>query len=1084
MKLIKFEKMKAKQKSLIIICLLLFSFSQAQTKVTGVISDESGPLPAVSVLIKDTSRGAITDFDGNFEITVSPTDTMVISYVGFVTQEILVGDKTNFNILLEEDASALEEVVIIGYGSVKRKDLTGAVSSLKAEDLENVKTVSFEGALAAKAAGVQVISSEGGPGAGFKIRVRGGTSINASNDPLYVIDGFAISGEGQSSSIGLGNSTVSPLASIDPSTIESIEVLKDASATAIYGSRGANGVIIITTKKGKKGRANINFETFTGISVLANKVDLLSAQEFVDWRYEYTPWDPDNPSDQFVGAYRDQFGNDLDLRDPRVLLTDWQDEISRSALVKSNKLSLSGGSDNSSYAASFSHLSQEGIIKTSDYERYNLNLRLDQNVTDRLKAGMNINLGITERGGVVSASNENANGRAGIVTNSILFSPVQGLTRYDDAEYDSNGRLISLRGGDIVNPNRTLEGNINRGNGINSFGSVYLEYKISDGLKFKSSIRGNVFNNKGEAYFSGEFGWGQFTNGRAFVNFAQGSGLITEQNLNFNKSFGKHRLNVTAVYEQQQSTFEFAALAYTGFELPGVNLDNLGSASEVLPSRSDVVENTLKSYLARIQYDFGNRFTLNLSGRYDGSSRFADKNRWGFFPSAGLAWKISNEKFLQNNKIINNAKLRVSYGETGNNQIGSYRSLAAAQLGSYVFGGSSFVTGVSVNRLANEDLTWETTSQIDAGIVLGFFNNRVNLEVDYYQKETRDLLLEVPLPATSGFEFAFKNLGAVSNKGLEVSLNTVNVETDNFTWSSNFNISFNKNEVLNLGGANEFFTTAIGDNQITNDYIVRVGEPLGSIYGIESNGVYNYSDFEEFDGLSNAEAEALIIQNGIDAGLPYYDVFYTLKAGTTTTQGVTQYRPGMPRFVDQNNDGVADGQDRTIIGNTQPKHFGGFTNNFKYKNFDLSILTSWSYGNDIYNKNRVRGGSQDIPFFNKLGFVRDRWTPGNPDTDVPGIWGAGDGGFAGLANSTYIEDGSFLRIANVTFGYNFSKDVLESLNVKSLRIYGSVDNLHVFTKYSGYDPDVSVGRNQLTPGLDSDSYPRSRAFRIGLNVGL
>ncbi len=1077
--------MKTKLLSLTIMCLLCFSFVNAQTKVKGVVSDVNEPLFGASVLIKGTNRGVVTDFDGNFEITASQTDVLIINYLGYATQEVLVGAKTTFDIVLNADTSTLDEIVVIGYGSVKRKDLTGSVVSIKSDELDKVKTVSFEGALAAKASGVQVIASEGGPGAGFKVRVRGGTSINASNDPLYVIDGFAISGEGGSTSIGLGNSTTSPLASIDPSTIESIEVLKDASATAIYGSRGANGVIIITTKKGKKGRVDVNFETFTGVSVLSNKIDLLSAQEFVDWRYEFTPWDPSNPNDQFGRAFRDQYGNNVDLRDPRVLLTDWQDEISRTAIIKSNKISISGGSDKSSYSASFSHLNQQGIIKTSDYERYNLNLRLDQNITDKLKGGMNLNFGFTKRNGVVSAAGENANGRAGIVTNSILFSPVQGLTRLPGAEYDEDGRLVTLRDGDVVNPNRTLEGNINRGKGINSFGSVYLEYKILDGLKFKSSLRGHTYNNKGQAYFSGDFGWGQFTNGRAFTNFSQGSGIISEQNLNFNKSFGDHRLNITAVYEQQESSFEFASLAYTGFELPGVNLDNLGSATDQQPSRSDLVKNTLRSYLARVQYDFANRFTLNLSGRYDGSSRFADGNRWGFFPSAGLAWKISNEKFLENVKFIDNAKLRVSYGETGNNQIGSYRSLAAATLGSYVYGGSTFTTGVSVNRLSNPDLTWETTTQLDAGLVLSMFKNRINLEIDYYEKETRDLLLEVPLPATSGFEFAFKNLGAVSNKGLEISLNTTNIETDNFTWNSNFNISFNKNKVLNLGGANEFFTTAIGDNQITNDYIVRVGEALGSIYGVQADGVYNYSDFVEFDGLTDAQAADLIIQNGVTQGVPYYDVFYTLKTGTTVNAGVTQFRPGMPKFVDQNNDGIVDeANDRVIIGNTQPIHFGGFTNNFTFKNFDLSILTSWSYGNEIYNKNRVRGGSQAIPYFNKLGFVRDRWTPTNPNTDVPGIWGTGDGGFTGLANSTFIEDGSYIRIANVTLGYRLSKDALKSLGLKSLRVYGSVDNLHVFTNYSGFDPDVSVGRNQLTPGLDSDSYPRSRAFRIGLNVGL
>ncbi|WNH11966.1 SusC/RagA family TonB-linked outer membrane protein [Thalassobellus suaedae] len=1082
-----FKNFKTKAFVFTLISLFCFSVSYGQSKkVTGSVTSAGEPLLGVNIKVKNTNQGAVTDFDGNFEINASAKDVLVFSYLGYQNKEVTVGDNKVLKIVLQEDASKLDEVVVIGYGSVKRKDLTGSVVSLKAEDLDKVKSVSFEGALASKASGVQVVSSEGGPGAGFKIRVRGGSSINASNDPLYVIDGFAIDGTAQGTGLGLGNSSTSPLASMDPSTIESIEVLKDASATAIYGSRGANGVIIITTKQGKKGRADFNFETYTSFGNISNKIDLLSAQEFVDWRYEYTPWDPNDPGDQFVGAFRDQFGNDLNLLDPRVILTDWQDEITRTAVTKNYKVSSTGGSDNSSYSASFSYINQEGIIKTSSFERYNGNLRLDQNIGERIKVGVNANMGFNNTGGVVSAASENANGRSGIITNAVLFSPVQGLTRYGDAEYDDDGRLISLRSGDISNPNVILESDINSGTQHNIYGNVYVQYKIANGLTFKSSLRLNTFGGKNKRYFSEKYGWGRSANGRAFVGTFQGQGITSEQNLNFNKSFGDHSLNVTAVYEQQATSFENVTSASTGFDLPNINLDNLGSATVTLPTQSTFSDNSLKSYLGRIQYDYDNRFTLNVSARYDGSSRFAEGNKWGFFPSAGFAWKVNNEKFLENVDWLNSLKLKVSYGETGNTSIGSYRSLASAGLASTIFNGNNLVTGVAVERLANEDLTWETTSQADAGISIALFNSRLSIEADYYEKETTDLLLERPLPSTSGFKTAFQNIGALENKGFEFALHTINVQTDNFTWSSDFNISFNKNKVLNLGDANEFFIRAIGDNQIQDDYVVRVGESLGSIYGLQVDGVYNYSDFAAFDGLTDAQAAEKIYADAAAQGVPYYDVVYTLKDGVVISSGqpnINNYRPGMPKFADQNNDGIVNSDDRTIIGRTVPDHFGGFTNNFSYKNFDLSVLTSWSYGNDVYNKNIKQATSQAIPYFNKYGSVRDRWTPENPNTDVPVIWGNGDAGISGNAYSNYVEDGSFIRLANVTFGYSLDKEVANKLGLKSFRVYGSVDNLYVWTNYSGYDPDVSVGNNQLTPGLDIDSYPRARTFRIGLNVG-
>ncbi len=1054
--------------------------------VTGTVTDENQEtLIGVNILVEGTPTGTVTDIDGNYRLELpDPNSRLVFSYTGYADQIVAVNARSNINVILLQSASTLNEVVVIGYGEVSKRDLTGAVSSVKSEELDQLKPISFESGLAARAAGVQVVTTQGGPGESVKIRIRGGTSINASNDPLYVIDGFAIEGSAIGTGLGIGNSSTSPLAGLDPSSIESVEVLKDASATAIYGSRGANGVILITTKKGRKGKTELDFETFQSFGNVARPIELLTGQEYVDWFNEFAPWNPNDPTGQFVGSYRDQFGNDIDLNDPRVIVTNWQDEVMRTSSASNYRLSLRGGTDKSRLAGAVRYLKQDGIIQSSDFERVSANLNFDQDINDRLKAGVNISLGANTRNGVVSAASENANGRNGIITSAILFSPVQGLTRFNDAEYDENGRLVSLRSGDINNPNLSLNGNTNQTREIQSFGNVFVSYRLARSLTFKSAIRANFYSSKGQAYYSERFGWGQTANGRAFTRANNSGGLTYEQSLSYNQNFKNHKVNAVAVYEQQESFWESLLSRSTGFNLPGVNLDNLATATETLASESTRSDNALQSFLGRVNYTFKDKYILTLSGRYDGSSRFAEGAKWGFFPSAALAWRLGDEAILKDSKVLSDAKIKVSYGETGNTQIGSFRSLPAAGFSSYIFAGDVLTAGISTNRLANPGLTWETTSQADVGLSLSFFDYRFNLNVDYYNKDTRDLLLEVPLPGNAGYDFSFQNLGKVRNEGLEIAFTSTNITSKNFRWSTNFNISFNQNTVLDLGDADEFFVRAIGDNQINNDYVIRVGESLGSVFGHRVAGVYNFQDFVEFDGMSDADAAAKMRADAKEMGIAYYDIFYTLKDGVVTTGGSTQFRPGMPKFVDTNGDGIVNDDDRTIIGNTLPKHFGGLTNNFSYKNIDLSVLVSWSYGNDIYNKNLNKGNAQAIPFFNKYRQVRDRWTPDNPNTNIPGIWGDGDGGFTSSAYDTFLEDGSFVRLSNITLGYNLPRTALARIGFRSLRVYASADNLYVWTNYTGYDPEVSVGFNQLTPGLDVDSYPRQRTFRFGLNVGL
>lgn len=1094
--------------SLTLIFLCIFSIYAQKIKIKGTVTGAGMPLPGASVLIKGSTNGTITDFDGLYNISVDQNDIIIFSYVGFKTIEVAVNGQKTINIQLIEDAAKLDEVVVIGYGTTKRKDLTGAISSIKSEEITKIQALSFEGSLAGRMSGVQVVSSEGGPDSAIKIRIRGGTSINASNDPLYVVDGFPILGSAITTSTGLGNSTTSPLATLDPSNIESIDVLKDASATAIYGSRGANGVIIITTKQGKKGRMNLNFESFTSFSRLSNRLDVLTPQEFINYRNDFQPWSPELTSQKkyLAQSYRiptlDSDGDGIldtnyvgvSADDSRLFIDDWQDIITQTAVTNNYRISANGGSDNTNYFASFSYLDGEGIIRTSEIERYSLNLNVTQKINQKIRVGINTNLGYTQRGGVVTAATNNGQGRAGVVTSAALFSPVMPIRSSEQdmideeiaqgIEYDEDGRMIANQNGDLNNPMKMLNENINNGTTFQARFNTFLEFKLAENLTFKSSIRGFASNTKNKAFYSDRFGWARSIGGQAITNFGNSTSIVTEQNLNFNKNFGAHSVNASFVAEHQQNDYEYLQSRSSGFDIENLNLDALVTALETQPTVSNAIDSSLESYLARVQFNgFDNLLLLTASARYDGSSRFASGNKWGFFPSFGAAINFSEQNIL-NSQLFNVVKFRGSYGETGNTAIGSYLSLSRAGFSNYIFNGNNLQTGASIDRLPNPDLTWETTTQSDLGLSLSMLDNRISIEADYYNKTTNDLLLEVPLPVTSGFETSFVNIGSVRNRGYEFALDAALIQSKDFTWNTNFNISFNKNRILDLGDAQEFFVTSIGDNQIQNDYVIRVGESLGAIYGLKDDGVYNYADFVEFDGLSDDEAADLLYSNVTGTENWYSVNIYNLNEGVVRNSLIQDgtYRPGMTKFVDHNGDGIINDEDRHIIGNTLPVHIGGFNNNLTYKNFDFSFQTQWSYGNDIYNKNIKKGSNTANPWNNKLAVVNERWSPENPSNTLTSFNTGASGNFNSAAYSRFIEDGSYLRLSNITVGYKLRNKTARSLGFKSLRLYGAVDNVYVWTKYSGWDPDVSVGRNQLTPGLDADSYPRARTIRFGINA--
>ena len=1080
--------------SSLLVCLAISQmvFAQKTLKVTGkVTSDEGTPLVGVSVSVKDGNSGISTGADGTYTINVPTGKVIIFSYVGFVNREITINKAQTLNIEMAPANKSLDDVVVIGYGTVKKKDLTGSVSSVKSEEIVQTSPINVEQALQGRAAGVRITSTEGTPDAGLNITIRGASSLGASNAPLYVVDGFPISGDNEGGSVGLGNSTTSPIRGINPSDIESIEVLKDASATAIYGSRGSNGVVIITTKSGKKGIPKVTFETNYGVSKISKYIDVMEGQEFVDY-YNELVLSPAQVSQGFIGwqSYRDTTAPYATIPIDQLTVHNWQKEVFRNTSVSDSKLSVSGGNDYTKYYGGIGVTTANGILINSDYTRYSLNFKLDQRIGTRARLGFNITTAYINRNGLVS-STDGAKTFSGVINDVIKFRPVEPRYLYEGADVDQDGNLITERGNEVVNPNLRAEKEIQNQKSYQTLANAFLEIELIKDLKFQTKFGVNYNVNKGSAWYPGEFGWGRFKGGGiAMLNHRQTSGWLNENTLTYDKTFNKnHKINVLAGITAQSNDFEFFQLQGEGFEIPGVNIDNIRSATrqDANLNRSDAIRDVrIYSLLGRVNYNYKGKYLITASIRRDGSTKFAEGNKFGIFPSGAVAWNVAEEDFFADAlPIFSTFKLRASYGLTGNQGIPSYQSQATLSPVQYQFG-TSTVTGLYSTRLPNNELTWEKTKQFDVGVEIGVMKNRFNLEIDYYDKNTYDLLLQKPVSYVSGFSSIFANIGSMRNKGWEFTLNTSNVKTRNFTWNTNFNISFNKNIVGDLGieGSDRFFVSGLPyDGSYTgflNDYIVQTGKPVGSIYGWVSLGTYKYADFKEFEGLS-IEQSAALYEQMIANGTPF-----TLKDGVAAYVGSTNVRPGYMRLADISGadgkpDGKVDENDRTIIGNPTPKHFGGLSNTFNYKGIGMDILFTWSYGNDIYNKNKIDALSGNIATTNQLGEFADRWTP-LKETDMYVVNGRTNSG-AQRVSTLFIEDGSFLRLQNITFSYSLPRNlVVSKLKMSNVKFYLSLNNLAVWTNYSGFDPEVNVGTNPLTPGIDFASYPRSRNYRAGISV--
>lgn len=989
--------------------------------VTGVVTDNTSGdgIPGVTVRVTGTNNGTLTDTKGNYSISAEENDVLVFSYVGYLASQEKVGNRSQIDVKLSFDTKSLEEVVVVGYGTQKRQDITGSISSISEAEIKKVILTSADQALQGRAAGVQMTQTSSAPGGNTSVRIRGGNSLSAGNEPLYVIDGFPVYNDnGQYTTGALNNGQpTNVLASINPSDIESIEILKDASATAIYGARGANGVVIITTKRGKSGQSNINFEAYYGLQQVNKQIPLLNATDFAVVANEYQrnlnrPIPYPNPQSYGEG-------------------TNWQKESFRVAPIQNYQIGFSGGDAKTQYAISGNYFRQEGIILGSDLQRGSIRVNLDRNISTKFKIGTSFNASRTTNQQITSDTDVNSNSTQGSVSSLITTPPTETV-------YDQNGnysRFFDANGNFVINPIARLLQVVNQSKTSRVLGNLYGEYQILEGLTARVSLGADQISIKEDYYLPASI---QDVGADAIARqgFVQSFSWLNENTLTYRRTFAqKHAFTGLLGFTRQSFTRESARAGAQRFVNDILQDNSLGSGALTLPPQSGRTDWALESYIGRVNYGYQDRFLVTLTGRIDGSSRFGADNKYSFFPSGSVAWRLSEEKFVRPIKFISDLKLRVSYGRTGNQEIPQYRSLAALGNSNYPVGGV-INSGLSPTRIANPNLKWESTDQFDVGVDAGLFSNRIQFTADYYYKKTIDLLLDVAIPTSSGFASALQNVGSTQNKGLEMALNTVNIDRD-FKWRTSANITFNRNKVLNLGGDFERPSgQASPSSQIQNSGILRVGEPVGIFYGYVSDGLFQTPD----------EIKA----SGQPAALP-----------------------GDRRYKDINGDGLLNANDRTILGYAQPKFFYGFTNNFSYKNFDLSIFFQGVQGNSILNLNL----SSEIN--NSVLDAKNRWTTSNTNTDVPRT------PTNGRVVDKLVEDGSFLRLRNVTFGYNLPKNISTAAHLRSVRLYVSAQNWITFTKYTGYDPEVSAfGQDNLSIGVDRGSYPVAKTFTFGLNIGL
>lgn len=1049
---------------LVIILLPIPMWGQAgKVTVKGNVSDASGPLPGATVYQDGKmSNGILTGPDGGYTIVVDQDATLIVSCLGYAEIKEKVSGRTKIDFMMKEsyETLAASEVVSVGYGSVARRDLTGSVGKVNMDDISKSTPMNFDQALAGRVAGVVVSTSDGAVGSEANIIIRGNNSLTQSSAPLYVIDGFPTESSFASS--------------ISPADIESIDVLKDASASAIYGARGANGVIIITTKKGSQGKPTVNFSASWTGSKIANKVDLLNGYDYVRLDDEYYMNRSSSHTSYFTNYLEDGTPDSryYSLEDyATVPYVDWQDYVYRNALSQNYNISLSGGNSKTgtSYNVSFTALDQNGILVKSNFNRYSGSIKLSQKIGEKVKVDFSANYSQANTNGIQpSSSNSNSTVSTYFLYSVWGFRPLKPLRDGVVGESFINQLVdeeVSNPNDFRFNPMANVKNSYRKiiRNYLNS--NVALNWDIIKGLRLRitggynqSRTRNESFNNSQTMTGHPASPLGKGPNG--YIYNTDVTSWLNENTLNYDKIFGNdHNFQALVGFTAQGETTRFTGVEanHVQSELLGVEGLNTGEYQSVTPYKRDWL---LLSGLARVNYNYAHKYYVTASLRADGSSKFPSGNRWGVFPSGSIAWSFSNEDWAQNSGWFNTGKIRASWGMTGNNRTQTpydYYSRFVTRPGynslDYVRDGKT-VSGYFRENMENPFLGWETTAQTDIGLDLAFLHNRISLTADIYQKNTYDLLLQATMPASSGYESAMINVGSMRNRGIELSITAIPVQTKNFTWTSTLNFGMNNNTV-----------TALANNQTTlistidwhtryssqTPYVTKVGMPTGLMYGYRYIGTYKYDEFSNGTLLKD--------------GIPYFGVRENI-------------RPGDPKYEDVNGDGGINDSDRTVIGIGQPLHTGGWNNTFNFYGIDLSIFMNWSYGNDLLNANRLVFEYYDGTQLNQFGTMRNAWSlERNPDSDIPRSGASG----MEFYSSRVVEDGSFLRIKTVTLGYTFPSKWLRKMKVQSLRVYLTAENLFTFTNYSGPDPEVSTRNSVLTPGFDWSAYPRARSFTGGVS---
>lgn len=1014
----------------IFLSLLFMGFHTiAQRIVSGTVTDPDGSaLPGVTVLVKGTTTGTTSDLDGNYRLSV-PEDggVLVFRFIGFSATEVEIGSRSVIDVALDEDVTELSEVVVTGYGQQLKTDLTGNIAQVSGDDIQNLPVPNFEEAMQGRATGVHIESSNGKLGQGIKVRIRGSSSITADNQPLFVVDGVPITTQNVGNPV---EAAVNPLSDINPNDIASIEVLKDASAAAIYGSRASNGVVIITTRTGKSGKTKFNLNYQTGISNPTNKREWLNAEEYVDYLLEGAansdeldgvPTDHPDSWSQFVTGRLDRYSGESDWRTGETD-TNWEDQAyNEDARNTRVDLSASGGNENTRFFLSGSYVDQEGILVGNSLQRLSSRLNLDHDASDRLTIGMNTSFIRTDNDRVADDNQ---------FSTPIQVIALAPITPVRDSEGNLNDRPVTTYYNGLID----LEGVSRKDITYRNLSNMFASYEILDGLTFRAELGVDLLTQNQERFWADYTNGGEGTNGYGISRWVRVFNYNTKAFFNYNKAINEsNQIDFTGGFDFQQSNTSVTRVE--GQEFPVNDLKTLASAADIADATGTFTEFSFLSYFGRINYKLNNRYLLTVSTRIDGSSRFGENNKYGFFPAGALGWIITEESFLSDSDLLSFLKLRASYGITGNAGIGNFDHLG-------LFGAEGYAGtgGLQPTQINNPDLTWEQNAQFDIGIDFGFFNDRINGEIDYYIKKSSDLLLNVNIPGTSGFRTQTQNIGAMENKGVELIINGT-ILNGPVNWTSSFNIAFNKNEVTDLGEVD-----IIDDGSSRTMNVVRVGSPLGVFYGAEYAGVDP--------------------QNG--------DALWYTNSGDNPRETTNSF--GNAAFVP--------------LGSPNPDYVGGFTNKVAWNGFDLNVFFQFVQGNDVHNVGGVFQAAGDW-FDNPEKSLVDRWREPGDDTDVPKIYFAYGNGGQGRS-SRFLYDGSYVRLKAVTLGYSLPQTLVSRARLSSARIYLSGINLMTFTDYPGWDPEVSAdylnvnadgSNNNIFQGNDFYSAPQAKTFTVGVQLG-